>query len=79
VVHGDEKKATKTREVKIKTGETVAAVKLAVEYLGMAVRAVAKHPEYLVPAIIDEKLLLGTDSSITNSGGRAAQIDSFPD
>jgi hypothetical protein len=34
-------------------------VKLAIEYLGMAVRAVASHPEYLDPAVIDEKLLLG--------------------
>jgi hypothetical protein len=59
VVHGNEKKASKTREIKVATGEAIAAVKLAVEYLGMAVRAVVTHPEYLAPATIDERLLLG--------------------
>jgi hypothetical protein len=59
VVHGDEKKASKKREVKTDAGGAIPAVKLAIEYLGMAVRAVASHPEYLDPAVIDEKLLLG--------------------
>lgn len=59
VVHGDVKKAKKKREVKTETGGAIPAVKLAVEYLGMAVRAVTKHPEYLDPAVIDEQLLLG--------------------
>ncbi len=59
VVPGNEKKASKTREVKTGTGKAVAAVKLAIDYLGMAVRAVAAHPEYLSPAAIDDELLLG--------------------
>lgn len=59
VVHGNEKKAIKKRAVKTETGEGKGAVRMAVEYLGMAVRAIAGHPEYLAPAVVDEKLLLG--------------------
>jgi hypothetical protein len=59
VVHGNEKKASKTRQVKTGTGKAIAAVKLAIDYLGMAIRAVAAHPEYLNPAAIDDELLLG--------------------
>lgn len=62
VVHGNVEKASKTQEVETETGEAFAAVRLATEYLGMAVRAVASHPEYLDPAAIDEKLLLGQTS-----------------
>jgi hypothetical protein len=59
VVHGNEKKANKARELKTETGEAIPAVKFAIEYLGMAIRAVAAHPAYLDPAVIDERLLLG--------------------
>jgi hypothetical protein len=58
VVHGNEKKASQTRAVRTDTGE-VGAVKLAMAYLGMALRAVAAHPEFLDPATIDHDLLLG--------------------
>jgi hypothetical protein len=47
------------RELKAESGETIPAVTLAVQYLGMAVQAIAQHPEYLDPKLIDEKLLLG--------------------
>jgi hypothetical protein len=57
-VHGDEKKAGRTRAMKTETGE-VGAVKLAMVYLGMALRAVAAHPEFLDPAVIENDLLLG--------------------
>jgi hypothetical protein len=59
VVHGHESNASKKREIKTEAGEAIPAVKLATEYLGMAVQAVALHPEFLDPSLIDEKLLLG--------------------
>jgi hypothetical protein len=59
VVHGNESGANKKREIKTKTGDAIPAVKLATEYLGMAVQAVASNPEFLDPRLIDEKILLG--------------------
>lgn len=59
VVHGNEKQASRKRELKAESGETIPAVTLAVQYLGMAVQVIAQHPEYLDPKLIDEKLLLG--------------------
>jgi hypothetical protein len=58
VAHGDAKKASKSREIKTESGDAIPAVKLATEYLGMALQAVAAHPEYLEPTTIDEVLLL---------------------
>jgi hypothetical protein len=58
VVHGDVTKARKKREMKTNTGDPIPAVKTAVEYLGMAVQAIASNPEFLDPNRIDEKLLL---------------------
>ena len=59
VVHGRESNASKKREIKTETGGAIPAVKLATEYLGMAIQAVASNPEFLDPSLIDEKLLLG--------------------
>jgi hypothetical protein len=67
VVHGDQKKARRTSAFRTETGE-VGAVRLAIEYLGMAVRAVAAHPTFLAPAAIDNDLLLGQKLDGTNSG-----------
>jgi len=58
VVHGDQKRANDTREIKMEDGSTISTVKLATDYLGMAVRAIAQQPEYFTPHNIDEKLLL---------------------
>jgi hypothetical protein len=67
VVHGNEKKASRTRALRTETGE-VGAVKLAMAYLGMALRAVAAHPEYLSPAAIDNDLLLGQVKGVADTG-----------
>jgi hypothetical protein len=66
-VHGNEKKASRTRALRTETGE-VGAVKLAMAYLGMALRAVAAHPEYLSPAAIDNDLLLGQVKGVADTG-----------
>jgi hypothetical protein len=58
VVHGDMTRASKKREMKTDTGDPIPAVKMAVEYLGMAVQAIASNPEFLEPNRIDEKFLL---------------------
>jgi hypothetical protein len=63
VVHGDERKASKTSR---------GTVKLAIEYLGLAVRAVAAHPEYLDPGTIDHNLLLGRGKTIPENEPEAS-------
>jgi hypothetical protein len=56
VVHGDEKKANKISRAT--PGGAATAVRLAIQYLGVAVRALAAHPEFLTTTAIDEGLLL---------------------
>jgi hypothetical protein len=75
VVHGNESRASKTREIRTEAGEAIPAVKLAIEYLGMTIRAVAAHPEYLDLALIDEKLLLGQGSARTVGAGSKSEED----
>jgi len=58
VVHGNQEKAKETREIKLDDGTIIPTIKLATDYLGMAVRAIAQQPEYFTPHNIDEKLLL---------------------
>jgi hypothetical protein len=58
VVHGDQKKVLEAREIKMEDGTTISTVKLAADYLGMAIQAIAEQPEYFTPHNIDEKLLL---------------------
>ena len=67
VVHGHEKKASQTRAMRTDRGE-VGAVKLAMAYLGMALRAVAARPEFLDPAVIDNDLLLGRKLDVADAG-----------
>ena len=56
VVHGNDKRASKIG--KTRAGGANTAVRLAIQYLAMAVRAIAAHPQYLNPAAIDEDLLI---------------------
>ena len=58
VVHGGQKKAQKTKEIKMKNGTTIAAAKLATDYLGMAIRTIAEQPTYIDAREIDKSLLL---------------------
>ena len=67
VVHGNEKRASQTRAMRTDKGE-VEAVRLAMAYLGMALRAVAAHPEFLDPAVIDNELLLGQKLDLADAG-----------
>ena len=46
----------------------VGAVKLAMSYLGMALRAVAARPEFLDPVVIDNDLLLGRKLDLADAG-----------
>jgi hypothetical protein len=58
VAHGDQRKANEAREIKLEDGPKISTVKLATDYLAMAVRAIAQQPEYFTPHNIDRKLLL---------------------
>jgi hypothetical protein len=58
VVHGSESKANKNREIKSESSDPIPVVKLATEYLGMAIHGIAARPEFLDPALIDQRLLL---------------------
>lgn len=58
VVHGDQRRSRKKREIKLDAGGPILAVKIATEYLGLAVQATALNPDLLEPANIDERLLL---------------------
>jgi hypothetical protein len=60
-------RANKKREIKIETGDAIPAVKLATEYLGMAVQAVASNPAFLDPSFVDEKLILGRTTYFVRS------------
>lgn len=55
VVHGNEKRASRLQKA---TAGAKTAVRLAIEYLGVVVRVIAAHPEFLSPAAIDEQILL---------------------
>lgn len=63
VVHGNEKKASKMAQ--LKSGKTTNGVRLAIDYLGMAVRAMAAYPEFLDPKAIDDQLLLGQQNTLS--------------
>jgi hypothetical protein len=67
VVHGDSRKANKKREIIIEEQQKIPTVKVAINYIRMALGVLLEHPEYLVASLIDERLLLrGTASPTVN-------------
>jgi len=61
VVHGDDRRISKLARASDDGPKT--ALRLAIQYLGMAVRAIAQHPDFLTPSLIDERLLLKPSAS----------------
>lgn len=57
LVHGNAKKAEKAREIKIEEHKQIPTVKVATDYIRMAIRVLLEHSHYRVAATIDEALL----------------------
>lgn len=63
VVHGEIKKARKTKEIRISETQTIPTVGIATAYLRTALETLLGNPDYLKSENIDEKLLLKGESS----------------
>jgi hypothetical protein len=57
VIYGNSSKAQKKREITIREQEKIPTVKVAIDYIRMALEVLLDHPEYLVVSAIDESLL----------------------
>lgn len=73
VVHGNVTKLGKSKEIRITDARIIPTVKLATDYLRLALQVLIEHPEYLDPSRIDEELLLespvGDNKNDSPTGG----------
>lgn len=60
VIHGNVTKLEKSKEIRINDAKIIPIVKLAADYLRLALQVLIKRPEYLDPNRIDEEMLLAS-------------------